>query len=536
MMKTVFFTSLFVTCVSFNLLAQVAPINENYGGTNESFAKVHDEMDPKQRAIIVKNLQENEAQLKNVGKIPTQNDLAAVTLIWPVRKAKGFTDPGFFGISNFVDHNPLFPNKVQDYNCGTRTYDETNGYNHAGTDIFTWPFTWQKMDRNAVEVIAGAAGTIIGKWDGEPDKSCTFCTNCEWNAVYIRHADGSVAWYGHLKAGSLTSKAVGETVAQGEYLAVVGSSGKSTGPHLHLELYTNSSFTQLVDPWAGACNTLNASTSWWQNQPAYKESALNKIMTGSGFPQFGNYCYGNEKSMEKVNFASGDSIYFTAYYKDQANGQIVTHTLYRPDNTVYVTWQRTLSGDYSSSWWGDRYKLPSPATTGTWRYEIVYLGKAYSTYFAVNTAALKVCSDNYAILTANLTGNTYQWQLDAGSGFTNIADGANYSGTNAKQLELKSIPSSFYGYQYRCLVNGSLSHAVFLKFENVWTGHISTAWEDPQNWDCGVVPDAGVDVVIKAGLTNYPVINADAVCRGTHVSAGASLIVKEGVKLTVKGN
>ena len=36
------------------------------------------------------------------------------------------------------------------------------------------------------------------------------------------HADGSIAWYGHMKSGSLTEKQ--DTVAQGEYLGIIGSS------------------------------------------------------------------------------------------------------------------------------------------------------------------------------------------------------------------------------------------------------------------------------------------------------------------------
>ena len=43
-------------------------------------------------------------------------------------------------------------------------------------------------------------GIIIGKDDGNFDQNCAFCTSsCSWNAVYIQQADGSIAWYGHLK-------------------------------------------------------------------------------------------------------------------------------------------------------------------------------------------------------------------------------------------------------------------------------------------------------------------------------------------------
>ena len=155
-----------------------------------------------------------------------------------------------WSISNYVDHNSAYPNQLQDYNCGTKTYDTSSGYNHQGIDIFTWPFTWKMVDDNSVEIIAAAPGQIIAKGDGQFDRSCGFNNN-PWNAVYVRHGDGSVAWYGHMKNGSLTTKNVGDFVNLGEYLGIVGSSGNSTGPHLHFEVYQNDTYTNLIDPYTG---------------------------------------------------------------------------------------------------------------------------------------------------------------------------------------------------------------------------------------------------------------------------------------------
>src|SRR5204862_192241 len=84
---------------------------------------------------------------------------------------------------------------ILDYNCGTRSYDTSTGYNHQGTDIVLWPFAWNRVDDDAVLVVAGAPGVIVNKSDGNFDRNCAM-NNGNWNAVYIRHADGSVAWYG----------------------------------------------------------------------------------------------------------------------------------------------------------------------------------------------------------------------------------------------------------------------------------------------------------------------------------------------------
>lgn len=51
--------------------------------------------------------------------------------------------------------------------------------------------------------------------------------------VYLEHGDGSQTRYAHLQA---PGEAVGRTLAAGEGLGAVGSSGASTGPHLHFEL------------------------------------------------------------------------------------------------------------------------------------------------------------------------------------------------------------------------------------------------------------------------------------------------------------
>ncbi len=130
-----------------------------------------------------------------------------------MRAAATLSDPGYHGISNFVDQNANFPNFLLDYNCGARTYDLSSGYNHSGIDFFTWPFGWYKMDMNQVEIIAAAAGTIVFKQDGNYDRNCGFGGG-SWNAVYVQHSDNSESWYGHMKNGSTTSKKVGQTVVQ----------------------------------------------------------------------------------------------------------------------------------------------------------------------------------------------------------------------------------------------------------------------------------------------------------------------------------
>ena len=54
--------------------------------------------------------------------------------------------------------------------------------------------------------------------------------------VYINHEDGSQTRYGHL---SKVLVKAGQTVKQGERIALSGNTGVSTGPHLHFEILMN---------------------------------------------------------------------------------------------------------------------------------------------------------------------------------------------------------------------------------------------------------------------------------------------------------
>lgn len=506
------------------------------GGVIDASSLVHDELSAEQRTTIIGRLQHNIDQLRAAGKLPEANQRAASTLFdWPIRQTFGFYDNGFFGVSNYVDHNTAFPNQKLDYNCGSRTYDLTTGYNHQGTDIYLWPFYWSKMNQNAVEVVAAAPGVILDKFDGNADQNCSYCPTCNWNAIYIMHNDGTVAWYGHLKKNSITSKAIGQTVSSGEFLANVGSSGNSTGPHLHFEVYTNSSFSQLIDPWAGNCNSLNGLTSWWKNQQSYYNSTLNKIMTHGVAPVIST-CPTGEAINEKVNFINGDTVILAGYYRDQQLGQTATHTVYLPDNTVYQTWTQNFTLTYTASYWLYNMVLPSTAPSGMWRYEIDYLGQVLSTPFSVNSAPYTLCDGASTSFVSNITGSTYQWQVNTGSGFVNLNNNFYYNGVQTKTLQLNQPITNFYGYQYRCLVNGvNYSNVLTLQFSSRWNGSVSEAWEEPLNWDCRTVPDAQTDVIIKAGKPRYPVVRSNASCRSTRLDPNTSLEVQTGFNLHITG-
>ncbi len=62
------------------------------------------------------------------------------------------------------------------------------------------------------------------------------------NMVEIRHGNGYVTRYAHNQENVV---AVGDKVSQGQTIALIGSTGRSTGPHVHFEVHRNG---QPVDP------------------------------------------------------------------------------------------------------------------------------------------------------------------------------------------------------------------------------------------------------------------------------------------------
>jgi murein DD-endopeptidase MepM/ murein hydrolase activator NlpD len=71
-------------------------------------------------------------------------------------------------------------------------------------------------------VVATGAGTVISAgWNGGYGK-----------AIIIQHSDTQQTLYGHLSEVSVQA---GQTIAQGTVIGLVGSTGNSTGPHLHFE-------------------------------------------------------------------------------------------------------------------------------------------------------------------------------------------------------------------------------------------------------------------------------------------------------------
>jgi hypothetical protein len=92
-----------------------------------------------------------------------------------------------------------------------------------------------------------------------------------------------------------------------------------------------------------------------------------------------------------------------------------------------------------------------------------------------------------------------------------------------------------FGPLPQAVIRSTINNADCALYDNRWTGAVGTAWEDPANWGCGMIPDANTDVSIPGGLTNYPIVNSAAICRRLSEADGTSVLVKTGFTLKVAG-
>jgi murein DD-endopeptidase MepM/ murein hydrolase activator NlpD len=400
--------------------ASEAPLNHGFA---EAPADGHDRMTPAERASIWNEIDAN----RKLMFLPKAG--ARPSFIWPLRIARGPIAQGADRIVNFVDHDATYPNNLRDYNCGKRTYDTEAGYNHQGIDISIWPDNWNMMAARQLEIIAAAPGVIVNKGDGRFDQSCAFNSN-PWNAVYVQHGDGSIAWYGHMKAGTVTSKPIGASVVAGEFLGNVGSSGNSTGPHLHFEVYDADK--NLVDPFAGSCNTRNAE-SWWASQPAYATARVNRVITASAPPVFSTCSEGKMATPgtlnEKSDFAPGQVAYFVSFVRDIPQGGVGVITVRRPDGSAWKTYTSApTTGFGSAGYWFASYVMPADEPAGTWTVEATLGNSTTSAPFTLTPSGAGI--PNYTDLWWNAAepgwglNVNHQGETFFATWFTYDADGA----------------------------------------------------------------------------------------------------------------
>ncbi len=353
----------------------------------------------------------------------------AQRLSWPVRVGSDNRNDFQTGVSNYLDLDTT-TGSVLDYACGSRSYDTASGYNHDGVDISSWPYPWTTMDNNGLDVVAAAPGVIVNKVSGSADRSCSFNTTTPWNVVVLAHSDGSQTVYGHLKKDSLTSKSIGDAVVAGEYLGQVGSSGVSTGPHLHFELLDSKD--QSIDPFAGSCG---ASDSRWRWQPDYNKTRINSVQTSTAAPVLGQ-CDGGESATQAANFQPGDPVYLTGFFVNQKLGDIASLTLIAPDQSVWLSVPLgSLNEQFAFSYLWRSFIAPD--IPGRWRARVSINDQSSETGFTIFTGG--TVSAPGQVVAAMLPGSRSVGLNQTASVFATIANAGTVPLEGCRILPLDSF-------------------------------------------------------------------------------------------------
>lgn len=360
-----------------------------------------------------------------------------VRYTFPLRLSETSQAFSYGAVHDYFDHDPSGPGNIQDWACGTRTYDRlAGGYDHAGTDYFLLPFPWDMLDADEVEVVAVADGEVVALRDGQFDRECS------WNGapgspdyerrdnfVRLRHADGTYTHYGHLGNGLPAGIEIGAQVAEGQVLGTIATSGYTSYPHMHFEPWTAEEVA--FDPYSGVCN---ASDTRWRHQPAYQNTVVNRIETHSAepfVPTLGlNVC--SQTDQEEYitgRFSPGDSVHVGIGLSDFYTSSTGVYQVLRPDGSVFAT-QTSLepSPVYPVGRWNTGYydlfsvDLPANAQQGVWRVRADINGQVWERGFFVGIdpedtrLAAAVLPSSRSAHTGNIVG------VDAATVFATIVN------------------------------------------------------------------------------------------------------------------
>lgn len=273
-------------------------------------------------------------------------------------------------VVNYVDLDPG-PGR-RDYRCGQQTYDK-----HTGTDF---AIRDTKVMARGVPVLAAAAGTVKAMRDGVEDANFrsiapeTIANRECGNGVMLDHGDGWQTQYCHLRKGSVRVR-TGDRVAAGHPLGMVGMSGKTEFPHVHLTVRHEG---KIIDPFVGTAGSESCQIG---RTPTWDQATLEKLKYTPGIVYAAGIApekpdadkaRAGELDLDRLP-ADATALVVWADIYNVAKGDSLRIRLFDPDGKVITEGNRGFERDQSRVFQlAGRNRRGGPWPAGRYEGEIIY--------------------------------------------------------------------------------------------------------------------------------------------------------------------
>ena len=186
----------------------------------------------KRGEILTSKYQTEAEKIVAANKLADSSDISIGDMLFipdgvpPTKIVSSYTPPK--SINNSNNSSDVIPPDADDVNTGTKLLWPL--LSHKITQYYRWGHSGLDIgDKTGNPIYAAEAGKV---------------EKAGWNAggygnyIIINHGNGLKTLYGH---ASKLLVSTGDSVSRGQTIALIGSTGRSTGPHLHLEVRVNES-------------------------------------------------------------------------------------------------------------------------------------------------------------------------------------------------------------------------------------------------------------------------------------------------------
>ncbi len=271
-------------------------------------------------------------------------------------------------VQNYVDLDP--GPEAQDAMCGPLTY---NG--HDGLDIRVPA----PIARAGMGVLAPAAGVVLGARDSEADgaflrdgPTAVAGRECG-NGARIDHGDGWVTQLCHMRRGSVRVHE-GDQVSAGQEIGLVGLSGHTQFPHVHMALTRNE---VKYDPLSGAsieglsCGAESARPgAHWSSEARSALAYRGTLWFAAGFTGAAPPQGAAAEDLPANASRTSSALVFWALASGPHTGDVLRLRLYGPDGALITEATRTQTRNQAQAWvFAGRRTPPSSWPAGQYRGE-----------------------------------------------------------------------------------------------------------------------------------------------------------------------